>query len=234
MKKYTRLSFLAIATVLMFTAGCKKANNIPMVTSVMVNPTAVDAGQTASVSVTATDLDNDPLIYSYQVNGGAIQAPGTGPAVQWISPSTEGAYSVTVTVTDGQGGSAMGTGALTVNKKSTVTKVMGTASFPAGTSGDLSNAKISIYSTYDNWVNNTPIKFGAVTGSGSSVSFTLDNVLPGNYYLDIWKDNDNSATWTLGDFVGWYGSGGLGSANLTEFQLTAGQTLNVTVNMLII
>jgi len=115
-----------------------------------------------------------------------------------------------------------------------VTQITGTASFLAGTSGDLSNSKVSIYTSYDNWVNNQPIKFGAVTGSGASVSFTLAGVNPGNYYLDIWKDADNSGTWTVGDYVGWYGSGGLGSPGVTEFQIAEGQTFNCTVQMYIV
>lgn len=117
---------------------------------------------------------------------------------------------------------------------SSSTKIVGNASFPAGTSGDLSNAKVSIYTSYENWNFNQPIKFTAVTGAGASVSFEMTDVLPGNYYLDVWKDIDNSANWTVGDYVGWYGSGGLGSPSLTEFQITQGQTLSFNVNMYII
>lgn len=115
-----------------------------------------------------------------------------------------------------------------------VTMVKGTASFPAGVSGDLVNSKVSLYTSYDNWNMNQPIKFIAVSGTGASVSFEIKDVLPGNYYLDIWKDIDNSATWSSGDYVGWYGSGGLGSPALTEFQIIEGQTVEVIVNMYII
>lgn len=119
-------------------------------------------------------------------------------------------------------------------KKEKVTMVKGTASFPAGVSGDLVNSKVSLYTSYENWNNNQPIKFIAVSGTGASVSFEIKDVLPGNYYLDIWKDIDNSATWSSGDYVGWYGSGGLGSPALTEFQIIDGQTVDVNVNMYII
>lgn len=115
-----------------------------------------------------------------------------------------------------------------------VTKITGTVSFPAGTSGDLSNSKVSIYTSWDNWNNNQPIKFAAVSGGGATATFELTDVLAGNYYLDIWKDCDNSATWTVGDYVGWYGSGGLGAPALTEFQITDGQTFTVNVSMYII
>lgn len=114
------------------------------------------------------------------------------------------------------------------------TIVKGNASFPAGVTGDLTNAKVSLYTSYDNWNNNQPIKFAAVSGGGASVTFELKDVLPGNYYLDIWKDIDNSATWSSGDYVGWYGSGGLGSPFLTEFQITDGQTVEIDVDMYII
>ncbi len=220
-----------IAPMLLFTS-CVKKNNLPVISGVMVNPATVNAGGTASIAVTATDMDGDPLTYGYQVTGGAIQ--GTGAMVQWIAPNMSGAHSVTVTVSDGKGGTAMGSGALTVTEVVRETKITGTASFPAGVNGDLINSKVSIYTTLQNWNNNSPIRFIAVGGSGPSVSFTLNNVLPGNYYLDVWKDNDNNAVWSRGDFVGWFGSGGLGSPFLTEIQITEGMTATVTVSMFII
>ncbi|MFO7614046.1 MAG: hypothetical protein R6W71_05335 [Bacteroidales bacterium] len=119
-------------------------------------------------------------------------------------------------------------------KKETNGKIKGTASFPAGVSGDLSNAKISIYTSYDNWAFNQPIKFSSAQGAGASVTFEMKDVLPGNYYLDVWKDIDNSANWSSGDFVGWYGSGGLGAPALTEFQIVAGQTIDLNIQMFII
>lgn len=119
-------------------------------------------------------------------------------------------------------------------KKEEETKITGTASFLAGTSGDLSNAKVSLYTTYDNWLYNSPVRYVTASGAGASITFEIKDVLPGNYYLDIWKDIDNSSTWTSGDFVGWYGSGGLGSEQLTEFQITEGQTFSIDVRMYII
>ncbi|MFA6127284.1 MAG: hypothetical protein WC699_08275 [Bacteroidales bacterium] len=220
-------SALLLSVILL--SSCKK-NSAPVVASVVINPTAVDPGQTVSVTVTATDANNDPLTYAYTVNGGAIS--GTGPMVQWIAPSNSGAYSVSVVVSDGQGGTGMGNGALTVNTVQTFTGVSGTASFLAGTAGDLSNSKVSIYTSLDNWNNNSPIKFGAVTGSGASVTYRL-SANPGNYYLDIWKDNDNNGFWTAGDFIGWYGSGGLGAPALTEIQLQQGQNFTNAVTMYI-
>jgi len=231
MKKTSHLLLVGAALLIsgFMLTSCKK-NSPPVVVSVVVNPTAVDPGQTATVAVTATDADSDPLSYAYTVNGGAIN--GTGAMVQWISPSISGAYSVSVTVSDGQGGTAMGNAALTVNTVVLFTGVSGTCSFLAGTAGDLSNSKVSLYTSLDNWNNNSPIKFGAVTGSGASVTYRL-SANPGNYYLDIWKDNDNDGYWSAGDFIGWYGSGGLGSPALTEIQLEQGQNFQSSITMYI-
>jgi len=43
----------------------------------------------------------------------------------------------------------------------------------------------------------------------------------------VWKDTDNSARWSAGDFVGWYGNGSLGSPGLTPLQVREGETVNV-------
>ncbi|PLW96777.1 MAG: hypothetical protein C0591_08065 [Marinilabiliales bacterium] len=227
---YAGVILLSMLIVFIYSCNKDEENKAPTISSVLVNPSTVNANGVATVSVTANDPDGDALTYAYNVSGGAIV--GNGASATWTAAAMEGAYSVTVTVTDGNGGQASSNASLTV--LAPVTQVTGTASFLAGTSGDLSNAKVSLYSTYEDWNTNQPIKFGAVTGAGASVSFTLSNVNPGNYYLDIWKDIDNSGTWSSGDYVGWYGSGGLGSPTLTQLQVAQGQTFNCTVQMYII
>lgn len=236
MKTTNRIMQLAalLAVVLVFLWGCKKddedTNDNPTIASVTVQPATCNPGAVVSVTVSANDPDGDALSYDYTATGGAIS--GTGATASWTTPLAAGSYSVTVKVSDGEGGSASASGAVSV--QASVTQINGTASFLAGTSGDLFNSKVSIYTSWDNWVNNQPIKFSAVTGTGASVSFNIPNVNPGNYYLDVWKDIDNNGFWSSGDFVGWYGSGGLGSPSLTEFQIAQGETFNCTVRMYII
>jgi hypothetical protein len=116
----------------------------------------------------------------------------------------------------------------------TETIVKGTASFPAGVSGDLSNAKVSLYTGLTEWQNNNPVKSIAVVGSGANVTFSMSGILAGSYYLDVWKDVDNSGTWSSGDFVGWYGVGSYASPSLTQFQISTGGTMTCNVTMYII
>jgi len=206
------------------------ANNIPVINSITVNPSSANPGETVTITVNATDVDNHSLNYVYQVTGGAVS--GNGSNVSWTVPSQAGAFSVNVTVTDGHGGQAMGNAAITVN--ALTTQINGTASFPAGTSGDLTNAKVSIYTSYDNWNQNNPLQFVAATGNGSNISFTISDMPAGVYYLDVWKDVDNSGGWSYGDYVGWYGNGGLGSPSLTEISILEGETKNLSISMMII
>ena len=222
--------FLAVG---MTTSGCSKdedSNTAPIISSVQVNPSSVSAGGFATIQVIASDADGDQLTYSYSVSGGAVN--GNGPSANWTAPSQAGAYSVTVTVTDGNGGEASSNGSLTVSMA--VTQISGTASFAVGSSGDLSNAKVSLYTSVNEWVNNNPLQFGVVSGSGASVSFNLTGMVPGAYYLDVWKDNDNDGNWTSGDFVGAHGNGGLGSSDLTQFQIAQGQSVNLQIGMFIL
>ena len=103
-----------LLSILMVFDSCKKdeENTAPTISSVTVNPASVPASGMATVTVVASDPDGDALTYSYTVSGGAI-APN-GASATWTAPSQAGAYSVTVTVSDGNGGQASNNGALTV------------------------------------------------------------------------------------------------------------------------
>ncbi len=113
------------------------------------------------------------------------------------------------------------------------TQIVGTAKLPVGVAGDLSNAKVSVYLTVDDWNFNNPVKFVGAQGSGATVTFTMP-VIAGNYYLDVWRDVDASGTWSIGDFIGWYGGGGWGSVALSPLQVANEQTVTVTIDMIVL
>lgn len=89
---------------------------------------------------------------------------------------------------------------------STEGTISGTLTLPAGVSGDLNNTRVAIYASYDDWNYDRTLKYVAASGSGASASYTISDVTPGNYYLDAWKDVDNSGGYTTGDFWGCYGT----------------------------
>jgi len=115
----------------------------------------------------------------------------------------------------------------TPREPSPMTQIVGSASLLPGAAGDLQNSMAAIYTSIEEWYNYMPVKFVRVSGSGPVVSFTFGNLLPGTYFVDVWKDGDNSARWSAGDFVGWYGTGALGSPNFNRVQVREGETVSV-------
>ena len=236
MTKYIRIITFSLVGYFVLTAGLcdgttESKNTAPVIQSVVVTPTTVNVNGTATVTVTATDAENNALTYTYTPNGGAIA--GTGPFVNWAAPGTAGAYSVQVKVSDSVLETEM-SGNLTVIAPIVNTQVNGVASFQAGVNGNLNNAQVGLYLSVNDWVNYSPIVWTRITESGAVVNYTITNVVPGNYYLDIWKDNDNDGAWSVGDFAGTLNSGALSAAGLVPFQIAEGQTKTFNISMVIL
>jgi hypothetical protein len=92
-------------TKISITANVTVANRNPVISSLTANPTSVYTGETSTITCTATDPDGDtPLTYAWTKTGGTIS--GSGSSVTYTAPNTAGTYTITVTVSDGKGGSA--------------------------------------------------------------------------------------------------------------------------------
>jgi len=74
-------------------------NHPPVVNIITASPTTVKTGGTVTITISATDEDNDALTYHYACSGGTIS--GTGNTVTWFAPNTVGSYTVSVYVNDG-------------------------------------------------------------------------------------------------------------------------------------
>lgn len=80
-------------------------NRNPIIESLTANPAAVNVGSSATITVSATDPDNQPLTYKWQASTGDII--GDGASVRFsASFCCRGPNTVTVTVKDNAGGSA--------------------------------------------------------------------------------------------------------------------------------
>ena len=223
-----KISWLIVFVLFVFPLnGCVKENSPPIIVSVSVVPEIVEVGDIASVMITASDPENHLMNFSYEVVGGYIS--GIGSFVQWTAPPTQGVCLLTVTVSDGMGGSTIGNASLTVIKPPTM--IEGTAAFPGGITGELGSSIVRLYDSWENWLATAPIYSTEVEGTGSSVSFTLENLEAGTYYLDVWSDNDNNSTRSIGDYIGWHGSGQLSDIKLQEIVVEQGQTTTLEVNM---
>lgn len=86
------------------------SNSYPVINSISVYPAPANIGGTITVSTTAMDQDGDALTYAWTVsNGWTISSGGNTPTATITAPNTYGAIgTATVTVTDAQGGYAVG------------------------------------------------------------------------------------------------------------------------------
>ena len=109
--------------------------------------------------------------------------------------------------------------------------VSGTISLPPGTAGSTGNARVALYQSFDDWNNDRFVFQTAADGSGN---YAISNIPPGTYYMDAWKDNDNSGTITGPDLFGVYGNFSAGGTTLTPIPLAAGQTQTVTFTITLV
>ncbi|RKH76248.1 hypothetical protein D7Y21_39170 [Corallococcus sp. AB045] len=87
------------------TAPTPFRNSAPRISSLVASSTQLEPGQSAALSVTATDADGDTLSYAWTATAGAL-ANATKAGATWTAPTTEGPYTLNVSVTDGKGGQA--------------------------------------------------------------------------------------------------------------------------------
>ncbi len=79
--------------------GCNRSPIIDEITLMGNHYTEVEY----MVSVSASDPDGDVLSYSWSIDMGTIENPETNP-IEWTAPDEPGTVNMTVTVTDGRGG----------------------------------------------------------------------------------------------------------------------------------
>jgi hypothetical protein len=204
-------------------------NRDPVVNSVTVTPSSVIAGGSATVTVDASDPDGDGLTYHYTVTGGAIV--GEGATVTWFAPVIAGAHTLTVMVYDGGGGSAQGTGTLTVQP--TQTGIRGTISAPPGSAVDMRNTLALLYASLEDYLNSSPMLTMAAQGNESQVTFQINGLAPGVYWLDAWKDADASGTYSAGDIYAAFATGSLDNLHIQTITVTQGSVTDCTSGLLV-
>jgi MYXO-CTERM domain-containing protein len=103
-------------------------NTAPTITS-MVVPASGTEGSAVAMSATASDPGADTLIYGWDFGDSAIAA-GASPSHTWVD---DGTYTVTLTVTDGDGGTDVDTASITIGN---ALPVITSSAFGGGDEGD--------------------------------------------------------------------------------------------------
>jgi hypothetical protein len=206
---------LSSATIL-FNSCEKDSNSDPVISEVIFNPATINANGTTNVSVSASDPNGDNLTYTYSVSGGTIT--GAGADVIWSAPAMQGEHTLTATADDGQGGQVTKTVKITILEP--VTQISGIASLQGG--GYLSDAKVYLYAGYPTAA--SPIKTQTVNDNGFMAVFNFTGITPGDYYVLLWKDCDKNGSASVGDYIGWYGTGIYQSPTYTKITVADRET----------
>lgn len=109
--------------------------------------------------------------------------------------------------------------------------ISGRITLPPGAAGDINNARVAIYASFDDWLNDRVLRFVTANSSGN---YAFTNVTPGTYYMDAWKDNNNNTFFDTGDFWGVYGSGSYPNYQVSPFSVAAGQTTTINFTIFVI
>jgi outer membrane protein OmpA-like peptidoglycan-associated protein len=88
--------------------GAGAQANRPPTVKAQCDPCTVTVGQMSTVTANAQDPDGDPLTYKWSAPSGSF-ASGVDRQTRWTAPNQEGPVPVTVTVSDGRGGTASDT-----------------------------------------------------------------------------------------------------------------------------
>lgn len=108
MRNVWSITVLLILVISLSLGGvaCKgeTVNQLPVISSFGADAASVAVGGSVTVTCIADDPDGDSLSFAWSCTGGSLSR--TGYSVTWEAPDTTGSYSISVTVTDGRGGSA--------------------------------------------------------------------------------------------------------------------------------
>ncbi len=169
-------------------------NRNPEISSLTATPATVNSGGSSTIRCTASDPDNDTLIFdSWISTGGSIS--GTGSTVTWTAPSTFGIYTVTVTVGDGNGGTATRSVSITVtNHNPEITSLTAT---PASvfTGGSAIIASAASDPDGDTLAYSWAYTGGSISGTGSTVTWTAPST-PGVYTVTAIVSDSKGGTVT--------------------------------------
>jgi hypothetical protein len=78
-------------------------NHAPVISSLTANPSSINISETTTITCTASDEDvEDTLTYTWTTTDGTFEGSTSGPSTIWKAPNTQGNYTITCMVNDGE------------------------------------------------------------------------------------------------------------------------------------
>jgi hypothetical protein len=170
-KRYLIIIGIVAVAAVSIVSYTLRPNHRPVITALTAEPQGPHPLANCQISCDATDPDGDDLSYGWSAEGGRLV--GEGAAVTWTAPDSPGSYFVTVTVTDGRGGTVINHVFITVNNNEppTIDRLEADAEWitPSGslqvacTASDLNGDVLSYEWTATG---------GSISGTGAVVNWT--------------------------------------------------------------
>jgi hypothetical protein len=96
------LAGLVVLIAISLVGACAPPNQAPVISTLSPSKTSISKNDSIELKSDAIDPDGDELIYNWSASDGEISREG--PVVFWTAPDALGTYTVTLEVTDGNGG----------------------------------------------------------------------------------------------------------------------------------
>jgi hypothetical protein len=158
------------------------ANTPPVITSLTPSATTVGAGSSCTVTCTASDAEDDTLTYTWTATAGTIT--GTGDSVTWTAPATEGTYTVSVTASDGKGGTDSESCDIQVANTPPVIASLAPSSSSVLPSGSCTVTCAASDAEGDTLTYTWSTTGGAISGTGSTITWTAP-ATEGTYNISV-------------------------------------------------
>jgi len=187
-------------------------NTPPVITGLTASPSSTERGGISTITCTATDPEGDALTYSYTTTGGSIS--GTGSTVTYIAPLTDGTYSITCSISDGNGGEDNETVAVTVTTTNSPPEITGLIATPSSIQpGGISTITCTATDPDgDALTYSYTTAGGSISGTGSTVIYTAPGI-----------DGSHTVTCTVSD-----GNGGEDNETVVVTVTTANSPPEIT------
>ena len=166
-------------------------NTSPEISSLDPSATSVALEGSCTVSCVASDADGDSLTYDWTATGGTIT--GAGSTITWIAPAAGGSYTITVTVSDGKGGTASDSCTISVANASPEISSLDPSATSVALEGSCTISCVASDADGDSLTYDWTATGGTITGAGSTITW-IAPAAEGSYTITVTVSDGRGGT----------------------------------------